>query len=588
LKRILQIAASAAVLAAFGYLSSVELTAFGAETNAAVAAAPRPSEAPTFNKNIAPIIFWHCAGCHRSGQAAPFSLLSYPDVKKHAEDIASVTSRRYMPPWLPEHGYAQFADERRLNDDEIGMIQRWVAQGAVEGEGSELPPVPHWTGDWQLGKPDLVVTMPQPYTLAAQGRDVYQNFVVRVPLDRPRFIRGVEFHPGNPNVVHHAFVKVDTTGQSRRLDAQDAEVGFGGMNSPAKSVPGGHFLGWQPGRIPTFLPDGLAWRLDPGTDLVLEMHLNPSGKPEQVQSSVGLYFTDKPPTNAASKITLLSMTMDIPAGAQEYAVEDSFQLPVDVQVLAVLPHAHYLAKEMKGWATLPNGTQQPLLWIKQWDFNWQGDYRYAPPIFLPKGSVMSMRYTYDNSTNNTRNPNRPPKPVTYGLQSRDEMAELWFQLLPKNPSDLARLEAVYQDKQNGRLRTYYEFLLAKNPNDAVTLTKMGINLLSANQTDQAETCLRAAVRSQPDYALAHYCLGLLLRTRNKLGDARAEFERALELDPTYYKSHGNLGIVCLELGDLESAKLHFESALKLNPDDTLAREGLDKVRHATGRQPTQP
>src|SRR5262249_31118258 len=158
------------------------------------------------------------------------------------------------------------------------------------------PPLPQWSGDWQLGRPDLIVTLPRPYTLAAQGRDVYRNFVVPIPVSRTRYVKGVEFRPGNPKVVHHAFVKVDTTGQSRRLDEQDAEVGFGGMNSPAR-MPGGHFLGWQPGRVAAFLPDGLAWRLDPGTDLIMEMHMNPSGKPEQVQASVGLYFTDQPPTN---------------------------------------------------------------------------------------------------------------------------------------------------------------------------------------------------------------------------------------------------------------------------------------------------
>jgi hypothetical protein len=233
-----------------------------------------------------------------------------------------------------------------------------VAEGVAEGVASDLPAQPQWSGEWQLlGKPDLVVTLPQPYTLAAEGRDVYRNFVIPVRVAGTRYVKGVELRPGNPKIVHHAFIKVDRAGESRRRDAEDAESGFAGMNTPAE-MPDGHFLGWQPGRLPTFVPDGLAWRLDVGNDLVLQTHLTPSGKPEILQLSIGLYFTDQPPTNTCFKLALTSLVVDIPAGAQDYVVEDSFVLPVDAQVLAVLPHAHYLAREMQGWATRPDGTKE--------------------------------------------------------------------------------------------------------------------------------------------------------------------------------------------------------------------------------------
>jgi mono/diheme cytochrome c family protein len=544
---------------------------------------PRPVGQLTFNRDIAPIIYRNCSECHRPGQSGPFPLLDFADVKKHAKDIATVTADRYMPPWLPEPGYGKFAGERRLNVDELGMLQQWIAEGAAEGVAADLPEPPTWTSDWHLGKPDLVLMMPEPYELPAEGRDVYRNFVVPSSLTVPRYVKGVAFRPGNPRVVHHAFVKVALDQEARQLDDQDPGLGFSGMDSQAK-MPDGQFLGWQPGRVAAFGPPGLPWRLNPGDDLVLEMHMNPTGKPEAVRPSVGLYFTDQAPTNACFKMALASLKLDIPAGEREHVVEDTFQLPADVDVLAVLPHAHYLAKEMKGWATLPDGSKKWLLFIKQWDFNWQGDYRYAEPVFLPKGSVLSMRYTYDNSTNNLRNPNHPPKPVTYGAQSSDEMAELWFQLLPRNRADLSRLETSYETKVATLLRERNELALRKNPNDAKARVDLGFSFLRDRQLDEAERQFRAAVQAQPAYARGHYFLGLLLRQKNRIAEARTEFETALQLDPNDAKSHGNLGFICAEQGDLDTAEEHFLSALRLNPADTLAQSALAELRQARSRR----
>ena len=276
---------------------------------------PRPRGQLTFTKDISPIVFQHCAGCHGPGQAAPFALLSYQDVRKHAADIVTVTTRRYMPPWLPESDRGEFIGDRRLTADQIGVIQQWATEGALEGQPSDLAPLPAWEGDWQLGKPDLIVSMPQPYLLPAEGRDVYRNFVIPTAVSSRRHVRAVEFHPGNPKVVHHAFIKVDRTSESRRRAAMEVEPGFAGMSSVAE-VPGGHFLGWQPGRQPALLPEGLSWNLDPGNDLVLLMHMNPKGTLEKVQASVGIYFTVRAPTNTCFKIRLTSYALEIPAGAR--------------------------------------------------------------------------------------------------------------------------------------------------------------------------------------------------------------------------------------------------------------------------------
>jgi hypothetical protein len=545
---------------------------------------PKPRGELTFNKHIAPIVFQHCSACHRPGQAAPFALLNYQDVKKHAPNIADVTARRYMPPWLPEPGYGEFAGERRLTVEELGMLQQWIAEGASEGAPSDLPPLPKWDGDWQLGTPDLIVTMPEPYALAAEGRDVYRNFVLPVPLAASRYVRGVELRPGNPKVVHHAFVKVDRTAQSRRQDARDTGSGFGGMNVTAE-IPGGHFLGWQPGRQPAFLPEGLAFKIDSGNDLVLQMHLNTTGKPESLQSSVGLFFTDRPPTNTCFKMYLTSFTIDIPPGEREYVVEDNFVLPANVQVLAVLPHAHYLAKEMQGWATRPDGSREWLLWIKQWDFNWQGDYRYAKPVFLPKGSTLSMRFTYDNSTNNSANPNQPPKPVAYGPQSTDEMAELWFQLLPAGQREYDLLSRDFEAKRYRMFVASSEHNVRKNPRDAKSHLELGVYRLGESRLDEAERHFRQALEIEPNAASSHYHMGVLFRRQNKVSEARAAFENALKLEPENARAHGNLGFVLLLQGEFVLAQKHFQEALRLNPDDAMARDGLDQALKALGIRP---
>ena len=291
--------------------------------------------------------------------------------------------------------------------------------------------------DLLRGVKDLGFLRPTPIQeqtipLAAEGKDIYRNFLVPIPTTERRNVKALEFHPGNSKVVHHAFIEVDATRQSRHLADQVSPPGFDGMQLPESvQMPGGQMLGWQPGKPPYVSPDGLAWVLEPNSDLVLQLHLHPSGKPEPVRSTVGFYFTETAPTNTAFRINLQRSTIDIPPGAKDYSIENRYVLPVDVSLLRILPHTHYLGKELQGYAILPDGTKQWLIRIKNWDFNWQGDYRYAEPVFLPKGTTLVMHFTYDNSADNIHNPSQPPKRVRYGLQTTDEMGELWFQALPR-------------------------------------------------------------------------------------------------------------------------------------------------------------
>jgi len=541
---------------------------------------PRPQGTLTFTKDIAPIVYENCATCHRPGQSGPFPLLHFADVKKHAKQIAEVTQSRYMPPWLPDPG--DFLAERRLSIDQIGAIQQWVSEGATEGAATDLPPEPKWREGWQLGTPDLVVSMPAPYTLPAAGKDVYRNFVVPIPTAARRYVKAIEFNPGS-RTVHHAFFLFDRTRRARQKQKVDDEPGFPGMSLPeGASSPQGVFLSWQPGKAPRMAED-LAWTLEKDTDLVMQIHMQPTGKPETVQSSLAFYFAAAPSPRTMVKLGLSNLAFDIPAGAEDHLVEDTFQLPVDGHITALLPHAHYLGKELRGFATLPDGTKKSLLRIKQWDFNWQNDYRFRNPVFLPKGSTVTMRYTYDNSTNNIRNPNHPPIPVQYGIQTTDEMAELWVQLELRGKEDLPAMEQALVTKVASQNVAYSQYRLRLNPNDAEAHVHLGEALLYLGRKTEALNHFQIAAAASPNYDEPHYQLGLILRMDNRIEQALQEFETTVRLNPKNSRAHGNLGFIFASMSRFDEAESHLRSAVELNPNDTLALQTLTEILRAKRR-----
>ena len=542
---------------------------------------PRPKGAITFTKDVAPIVYQNCAPCHRAGQSGPFQLLHFADVKKHAQQIAEVTQSRFMPPWLPDPG--DFVGERRLSVDQIGLIQQWVAEGAVEGAAKDLPPEPKWPEGWQLGTPDVVVKMPVPFVLPGAGRDVYRNFVVPIPTTETHYVKAVEFNPGS-RTVHHAFFVFDRSRRARQRLKVDDQPGFPGMSLPQGSAsPQGVFLSWQPGKVPRVAED-MAWTLEKDTDLVLQVHMQPTGKPEPVQCSMAFYFTSAPSPKTMTKLGLSDLTFSIPADAENYVVEDKFQLPVDAHVHALMPHAHYLGKELRGFATLPDGTTKSLLRIKQWDFNWQNDYRFKTPVFLPRGSTITMQYSYDNSTNNVRNPNQPPKAVQYGIQTSDEMAELWLQLELRGREDLPAMEEALVAKIASQNIAYSHYRLRLNPNDAEAHVSLGEALLHIGRKAEAVDHFQRAVAADPNLDEPHYQLGVLLRMEKRLDEARQEFETTVRLNPKNSRAHGNLGFIFATIGDLEQAERSLRKAVELNPNDTLAMQMLTEIlRTKTGR-----
>jgi Flp pilus assembly protein TadD/mono/diheme cytochrome c family protein len=570
----------------------------------------------TFNKDIAPVFFQYCSTCHRPGESGPFPLLSYKDAKSHARQLAAVTQSRFMPPWLPDPGEFKFADELRLSDAQITAIAHWVEQGAVEGAPSDLLPTPKFAEGWQIGTPDLVIKAEKPYQLPASGTDQYWNFIFRTPVNRTRWLKAIEIRPGDKRVVHHANVLVDRT-QSARAQEPSPGAGFGGMEIKIESEafdPDSHFLFWKPGTAPYTEPDGMALRLDAGTDLVLNIHLQPSGKAEWIQPSLGLYFTEQPATRVPMLLQLENdRKLDIPPGEKSFLVTDEFTLPEKVQLLAIYPHAHYVGKDLQAFATFPDGTQKSLIHIPSWDLNWQAVFRYETPVELPAGTVISMRYRYDNSDENIRNPNVPPKRVVGGNRASDEMAHLWLQVLPhsnpgetgdprrilqeamarhnvdKNPADFEahyNLGAMLQGRGDvAGAEKQYAMALSIRPEDATVNNAIAGANLAAGHPDAAITYLQTALRSRPDYFDAHYNLGTALAMLNNFAAAVEEFRAAVRLNSQDANAEANLGAALAELRNWKEARAHLEKALAIDPTLTNARDNLEQVKRALPNDP---
>jgi hypothetical protein len=443
--------------------------------------APGRSAAPTFTEHVAPIVFRNCTTCHRPGESAPFSLTTYAEVRPRGRQIAAVTKSRQMPPWKAEGGDFAYRGDRRLRDDDIQLIQRWVDAGMPEGDPAKLPPMPPFTQGWPLGDPDLVVRMPEAYDVPAAGRDIYRNFVLPLNLTEDAWVKAVDFRPSSRAVVHHALFFLDPTGAARELDERDPLPGYNGGMGGGLSFRGGRLLlgarggargagtpaatsgdgvaeqvsavggtlgGWAPGAQPRMLPDDLAFRVERGSDLIISTHFHPSGQSAQEASTVGLYFAKRPPSKRFTSIQLppifgLFAGLNIPAGEPRYTIADSFVLPVAVRAFGIVGHAHYLARELKMTATLPAGERKTLLSISDWDFGWQEQYQFADYVDLPAGTRLDVTVTYDNSAANRRNPSTPPQAVRWGEQSTDEMGSVSLQVVAANPRELPELQQLF-------------------------------------------------------------------------------------------------------------------------------------------------
>jgi Flp pilus assembly protein TadD/mono/diheme cytochrome c family protein len=586
-----------------------------AATQSAVAA----NSGETWSRDVAPVLYNRCATCHHPGGAGPFSLLTYADVRRWAPQILYVTQSRFMPPWLPEPGYGDFADSRRLSDAEVALLKRWINSGMAQGDPKDAPPLPHYDAVWQMGKPDLVLEVPRPVALPAGGTDVFLNLLMPYPLKETRYIRAMEILPSPASVVHHANVFIDRTAGLRRKHPDAWQDGIPGMDllmdAGNRFDPDSHFLFWKPDTPVLVEPDGMPWRLDPGNDLGINIHLKPSGKAEMVSVRVGLYFTGDPPVHQPMLLQLAGDDqLNIPAGDPDFVVEDSLTLPVDVEVLGVYPHTHYLGHDMKGWAILPNGEKKWLVWIKDWDINRQSVYRYRVPLLLPQGTVLHMKYSFDNSEDNPHNPHNPPVRVHAGNRSEDEMSHLWLQVLPvsmapnspdprllleeawmrnrvsKSPADKVSLynlaAALAGQNKFAEAARFFERELLLEPGNARTLTALGAALEGAGQTQQAIERYKAAIEDalprDSSGCDARFDLANLEVRSGSYEQAEKDFRGTLAACPEDAEIRSGLGTALLAAGRAEEAEREFNRALELDPGDLTALYNLGAAAADSG------
>ena len=407
------------------------------------------SSGPTFNREIAPILHKNCAVCHRPGEAAPFSLLTYEDAKKRSATIVKAVQARVMPPWKPEPASFAYRHERRLTDSEIALIDAWAKSGTREGNPGEKPTPPAFSSNWRLGEPDLIVELPRAFNMPADGPDIYRNIAVPLNITEDKWLTAIDMRPSARSIVHHVLYFADPAGKAHEKNVGE-QPGWTSMRPPNKSVPLG---GWAVGSQPSFFPENLALHVPAKSDLVIQYHFHPNGKPEAEKSVIGLYFAKEPPKRTLTRIQMpphysLFSGLDIPAGEKDYVIKDSYTLPVAVDALGVSSHAHYIAKILKMTATPPNGETKTLMLIKDWDFAWQDRYYFEQSQPFPEGTRLDVEIHWDNSAENPRNPSNPPVRVQWGEATKDEMGSMSLIAVPAQESDLGKLRDSIKEREN--------------------------------------------------------------------------------------------------------------------------------------------
>lgn len=386
--------------------------------------APKPvAKAPTYATDIAPLLNAKCVSCHRPGEVAPFSLIGYDNAKKWSRMAAHVTQKRIMPPWKASSGYGEFQFENRLSEAEIATLAAWDKAGAPRGDKRKEPVPPKFNSEWTLGEPDLVLSPAKAFKLDAEGPDVYRNFVIKNDRTEPMWVKAIDVRPGNKSIVHHVIAYLDRTGEGTKLESQmnDGQLGYTSDGGGVGFFPTGSLGGWAPGLRPVVAPEGVAYCVQPGTSIVMQVHYHKSGKAETDQTRLGLYLAKEPITRELKLHWIFNFNLNIPPGEKAHGMRRVFTYAQDETIYAVMPHMHLLGRKMKSWLELPDGTTKPLVNVEDWDFNWQLMYAFRQPIQVPAGTKQIVEAVYDNSTDNPNNPNTPPKRVTFGEATTDEM-----------------------------------------------------------------------------------------------------------------------------------------------------------------------
>src|SRR6266545_2480692 len=396
----------------------------------------------TYHRDVLPILQNNCQLCHRPGEVGPFSLMTYRQAVNWASDIKDYTQRRIMPPWKPSEGPA-FHNERKLSDKDLATLAAWVDGNTPEGDIKDAPPPKQFPAGWQLGKPDLVLTVSDDFQVGPSGRDVFRCFVLPTNLTEDKHVVAIEVRPGNPRIVHHSLLFIDTSGAGRKLEKQanekpkkesdphgPSEFDKGPGYSTSMGVgflPTGALGGWAPGQMARHLPEGTGIRLPKGSDVVMQVHYHRNGRLEKDRTSIGIYFAKKTPERLfQGGVISGGFFFQIPAGAERHPLKGTVWATADCTLHSVMAHMHLLGKEIKVTMTPPDGAKQTLLGIKEWDYNWQETYFFKQPVQIKAGTRLDVEAIYDNSSKNPNNPYDPPRVVRFGEQTTDEMCFIFL------------------------------------------------------------------------------------------------------------------------------------------------------------------
>ncbi len=398
------------------------------------AADDAPQKPVTYSKEVSRIFQTKCLECHRAGQLAPMSLETYKDVRPWAKSIKKNVLERTMPPWHADPHYGKFRNDISLSDTDIQTVSRWVDEGATEGNPAELPePKKFADAEWKSGTPDVVLTFPASYKMPASVEDEYRCVVVPTNFQEDAWVTAFEYKIGNRKIVHHVIAFLDTSGELYKKDMETPEPGFDcsvGSNIGSEVAQGGldrMLGGWAPGTPPNVFSEGIGKLLPKNSYYVFQMHYhNETGLDQSDQSAVGIWFAKKPVQSRARIMPVSQWRLDIKAGDKNAEAKAQWRLPRDIVFYSVMPHMHYLGKDMTVSTVSPEGQEETIISVPRFDFNWQTVYGLAEPKRLPKGTLIKMVAHHDNSADNPHNPTKPPKDVHWGEATTDEMAMGWI------------------------------------------------------------------------------------------------------------------------------------------------------------------
>jgi len=401
----------------------------------------------TYYRDVLPILQKDCQQCHRPGAVGPFALMTYKQAVNWAGDIKEYTQERKMPPWKPVAG-AAFHNDRKLSDKDIRTLAAWVDGGTPQGDPKDAPPPRKFVAGWQLGQPDLVLTVPEEMTLGASGPDLFRCFVLPTGLTEDKYVTAVEVRPGNSRIVHHSLNFFDTSGKARELEkkerdkenkGQDRGPGYSvamglGFIPQAGSV--GGVGGWAPGQIVRHLPDGYGYLLPKGSDIVLQLHYHRNGRVEKDRTSLGLYFAKGNRSKRWKGMVIPGRFLVIPPGNERFRVHGGLEVEQECRLYSVMPHMHMLGREVQVTLTPPSGKPMTLVAIKDWDYNWQETYWLKEPIVIRPGTRLEVEAIYDNTSKNINNPSSPPRWVKFGEQTTDEMCYIFLGATADTPGKI--------------------------------------------------------------------------------------------------------------------------------------------------------